>query len=187
MNTPVFRALRSGAITLTLIEADDLPVIEDRIRNTAEFEYFSNELRENYLPEYDSDGTRTQYGFYAEIDDQIVGFSLFSVDDWHDMRGSTGADTLPEMRGRGITPGSKAHLFYLGFALLGLNRIETACLISNVSSQRSIEKTLGFEFEGILRGYERNAAGEFEDVRWYGILRRDWERLYNPADVEVIT
>jgi ribosomal-protein-serine acetyltransferase len=101
------------------------------------------------------------------------------------LRGYTGADTPESMRGRGIAPRSKAHLLYVGFQMLGLNRIETGCFVSNTASQRSIEKTPGFVFEGILRAYGRNAQGVFEDERRYAILRSDWQRLYNPVDVTV--
>jgi ribosomal-protein-serine acetyltransferase len=77
-------------------------------------------------------------------------------------------------------------MFYLGFTLLGLNRIETGCLESNTASRRSIEKTPGFQFEGTLREYARNSQEEFEDELRSAILKRDWLRLYDPDQVEVL-
>jgi len=79
-----------------------------------------------------------------------------------------------------------APLLYLAFEILGLNRIETGCLVSNLASKRSIEKTAGFQLEGVLREYGLNYRGEFEDEYRYAILRRDWLKLYDKARVEVI-
>ena len=58
--------------------------------------------------------------------------------------------------------------------------------MSNLSSKRSIEKTAGFQFEGIMRESGINERGEFEDECLYAILRRDWERLYDKSLVQVI-
>ena len=57
----------------------------------------------------------------------------------------------------------------------------------NTASRRSLEKTPGLVFEGTLRQYGRNAAGEFEDERRYAILRRDWLDLYRNVAVEVLS
>ncbi len=137
------------------------------------------------MPRY-ADGGRTKYGFYARLDGELAGLSLLGVSDWQVRRGYSGADTLLHMRGRGVAPRSKPHLFYLAFGLLGLNRVETGCLASNVAARWSIEKTAGFQFEGVLREYGVNAQGEFEDECRYAILRRDWLGLYDKAQVEVI-
>ena len=102
------------------------------------------EIKENYIPEYE-DGRRIKYGFYTMLENQLAGVSLLGISDWKARKGYTGADTLLHMRGRGIAPASKPHLFFLGFEILGLNRLETGCLVSNLASRRSIEKTPGKE------------------------------------------
>ena len=112
--------------------------------------------------------------------------TLLTVDSWFERSGSTGADMFAHMRGRGITPRSKPHLFYLAFELLGLNRVATGCLISNESSRRSIEKTAGFQFEGVSRESGVNEQGDFEDEYLYAILKRDWLRLYDKTLIQVI-
>ena len=85
------------------------------------------------------------------FDGELAGLSLLGIDDWKQSRGYTGADTLAHMRGKGVAPRSKPHLFYLAFEILGLNRLETGCFVSNLASKKSIEKTAGFQFEGIKR------------------------------------
>ena len=120
-------------------------------------------------------------------DGELAGMSLLGIADWQRLRGFTGADTFAHMRGRGIAPGSKPHLFYLGFALLGLYRIETGCLVSNAASKRSLDKTPGLVFEGTLRGWFRWTDGHFEDEHRYSIVRPDWETHYDPADIETVS
>ncbi|HWT02872.1 MAG TPA: GNAT family protein [Pyrinomonadaceae bacterium] len=182
----MFKALRSGPIILYLIEETNLPEVRSMLQGFSDSGYMLGELDESYVPQFDEAGRRTKYGFYSTLDDELAGLSLLGVSSWKHGRGYTGADTLTHMRGRGVAPGSKPHLFYLAFEVLGLNRIETGCFASNVSSKRSIEKTVGFELEGVLREYGLNAAGRFEDEYRYSILKRDWLRLYDRAAVEVI-
>ncbi len=181
-----FKALQSGPITLYLINEDNLAEVRSRFEGFADSEEMLAEIDENYRPQYDEQGRQIQYGFYTTLNDELAGLSLLSVDSWKERKGATGADTLGHMRGRGVAPGSKPHLFYLAFELLGLNRVETGCLVSNIASKRSIEKTPGFQFEGVMRESGLNERGEFEDEYLYAILRRDWLRRYDKTQVTVI-
>ena len=181
-----FQALRHGRITLHLINADNFPAVRRMFTGFADSEYMLSELDQSYIPQYDSSGRRILYGFYALLDGELAGASLLGISDWGNLHGFTGADTLLHMRGRGVAPGSKPHLFYLGFHVLGLNRLETGCLVSNTASRRSIEKTPGFVYEGTLRRFARNDSGEFEDELRYSILREDWLKLYNFDEIDVI-
>jgi ribosomal-protein-serine acetyltransferase len=184
---PTFSALRHGDITLHLITEENLPTLIEDVAQYEEADDFQYELRHHYAPAYDKEGRRTAYGFYATVNNELMGFSLLNVDDWENKIGSTGADTLPHQRGKGIAPKSKPHLYYLAFHLLGLNRIETGTSVSNVASQRSLAKTPGIVYEGLFREAEWNEeTEEFEDVLRYAILRRDWATLYNAAEIEVI-
>ena len=180
----MFQALHSDSITLVLINDDNLPEINHLFQGHPDTDEMLAELHENYLPQYHN-GRRTNFGFYSLLDGELAGMCLLTVDSWEELHGSTGADVFRHMRGRGVTPRSKPHLFYLAFELLGLHRVATGCRVSNLSSRRSIEKTAGFVFEGISRESGRNERGEFEDERLYGILRREWAGLYDPAAVTV--
>ena len=112
--------------------------------------------------------------------------SLLGIDSFKEKKGYTGADTFLHMRGKGVAPRSKPHLFYFGFELLGLHRLATGCLISNHASKRSIEKTPGFIFEGVSRESGINDEGEFEDEYLYAILRKDWLTLYDNTKIKII-
>jgi len=180
------KEIRSGDLMLNLINEADVSQIDGLLREYDESEYFLGELHRSCVPRFDDESRRTKYGFLVESESNPAGLCLLGISSFEHKRGYTGADTLPHMRGRGIAPGCKPMLFYLAFELLGLNRVETGCNVSNTSSRRSIEKTPGFRLEGTLRGYSRNSEGEFEDELRYGILRRDWLELYNGSDVEAI-
>ncbi|MCB2376399.1 GNAT family N-acetyltransferase [Hymenobacter sp. BT635] len=181
----MFKALHSDDITLHLIDEDNLPEIFALFQGFPDSRAMLEELFRNYRPRYEQ-GQRTNFGFYSRLGTELAGLALLTVDSWEERAGSTGADIFQHMRGRGITPRSKPHLFYLAFELLGLNRVATGCRVSNLSSKRSIEKTPGFELEGVMRESGLNDAGEFEDEYLYAILRRDWLRLYDKARVTVL-
>jgi ribosomal-protein-serine acetyltransferase len=182
----MFNALYADSITLHLINDDNLADVCALFQGYPDSREMLQELLQNYLPQYEK-GQRTNYGFYVMLNDELAGMTLLSVDGNRDTKtGATGADMFAHMRGRGITPRTKPHLFYLAFALLGLNRVATGCLASNKASKRSIEKTAGFQLEGISRESGVNDAGEFEDEYLYAILRRDWLNLYDASAVQVI-
>lgn len=182
----MLKALYSDSITLHLIEEDNLADVCVLFQGYPDSREMLQELLRYYRPQYEN-GRRTNYGFYVLLDDKLAGVTLLNVDSEPDVwNGSTGADMFVHMRGRGITPRSKPHLFYVAFALLGLNRVATGCLVSNESSKRSIEKTAGFLFEGISRESGVNERGEFEDEYIYAILKRDWLRLYDATKIQVI-
>jgi ribosomal-protein-serine acetyltransferase len=181
-----FSALRAGAITLHRITEANAAEVRRLFSGFGDSAYMLAELESSYLPEYDAERRQTAFGFYATLYDTLAGCSILGVSSWSESRGFTGADTFFHMRGRGVAPHSKPLLFYLGFEVLGLHRIETGCFASNPSSRRSIEKTPGFIFEGTLREYARNATGQFEDEHRYAILKSDWQRLYDRNAVEVV-
>ncbi|MGY2131192.1 GNAT family N-acetyltransferase [Hymenobacter sp. HD11105] len=179
------KALYSDGITLHLINEDNLVEVYELFQGFPDSREMLEEMFRNYLPRYEQ-GRRTNFGFYSLLGTELAGMTLLTVDSWEERAGSTGADVFQHMRGRGITPRSKPHLFYLAFELLGLNRVATGMRVSNLSSKRSIEKTRGFQFEGIMRESGINDAGEFEDEYLYAILRRDWLELYDKSLVKVV-
>ena len=181
----MIKALYSDSITLHLINEENLATVCELFSGFPDSKEMLAELFRSYLPAYDK-GQRTNFGFYSMLNDELAGMALLSVDSWTQKCGSTGADVFRHMRGRGVTPRSKPHLFYVAFELLGLNRVATGCLVSNASSKRSIEKTAGFQFEGISRESGITDAGEFEDEYLYAILKRDWLQLYDPTQIQVI-
>jgi ribosomal-protein-serine acetyltransferase len=181
-----FRGLRCGAVALHRIDEGNLPDVRLMFAGLPDSAYMLAELEANYQPEYDDQRRQTLFGFYTTLRGELVGACLLGISSFAEARGFTGADTLVHRRGQGIAPASKPALFYLGFALLGLNRIETGCFASNLASRRSMEKTPGLLYEGTLRKYARNALGVFEDEHRFAIVRSDWIKLYGRTPIEVL-
>ena len=181
----MFRALRSDSITLHLITEDNFDEVCSLFQGFPDSFELLEEIRENYVPRLE-EGRRMRYSFYATLEDEFAGVTLLEVDSGDALTGSTGADVLLHMRGKGVAPRSKPHLFYLAFELLSLNRVETGCFISNLASKKSIEKTRGFMLEGTSRQSGRNDEGQLEDEHFYAILKQDWQKLYDKSRVEVL-
>lgn len=77
--------------------------------------------------------------------------------------------------GRGRMTAAVRELIGMAFRDPGLERIEIRCAVGNARSQ-AIPKRLGFTYEGTLRGAQHLHDGRV-DVRVYGLLREEWERL----------
>lgn len=181
----MFKAIYSDSITLYLINEENLAEVRSMLQGFPDSDSMLEELDQSYLPKF-QDGKRIRYGFYAMLENELAGLSLLDIDSWKTLTGSTGADILLHMRGKGVAPRSKPHLFYLAFEILKLNRVETGCFVSNIASRRSIEKTIGFQFEGTTRQSGINDSGELEDEHRYAILREDWVKHYHKNQIEVI-
>ena len=81
-----------------------------------------------------------------------------------------------------VTGKRNAKVYFLN----DFNRVETGYFVSNTASKKSIEKTVGFDFEGTTRQSGLNDFGEFEDEHRYAILQQDWVKHYNKTQVEII-
>lgn len=89
-----------------------------------------------------------------------------------DRRATTGTWLGRAHWGTGANAESKALLFHLAFAGLGLERLTAYADTDHVRSQRALE-SLGFAREGVLRAWHRHPDGP-HDLVVYGLLRGDW-------------
>ncbi len=181
-----FKAIQSDAVILTLINDDNIAAVRQMLQKFPDAEYMLAELEKSYRPRYDESGRRTKYGFYAHFEEELAGMTLLGICSWKNCRGYTGADILTHMRGKGIAPSAKPLLFYLAFEFLGLNRVETGCFVSNISSKKSIEKTPGFRPEGIVREFALNSRGEFEDEYRFAIIKKDWLKIRQNYNIRIV-
>lgn len=168
---------------IVLINDENKKYLHQQFLNSDESDYFCNELTRVSNARVDANDRRTRYGFYTLYEDQLAGLNLLGISNWEKKIGYTGVDVLPHLRGRGIAPATKPLLFYLGFELLKLELIETGCLVSNLSSKRSIEKTKGFQYVGILKDYHQHEDGRLEDEYRYFITRPVWEKEYSSIQI----
>ena len=77
--------------------------------------------------------------------------------------------------GRGLATAALRLLLQFGFETLQLNRIEAGHFDYNPASGRVMEKA-GMRFEGVRRQYVWH-RDRYKDVRWYAILREDYDAL----------
>jgi ribosomal-protein-alanine N-acetyltransferase len=82
--------------------------------------------------------------------------------------------------GTGANTASKALMFHLSFAALGLERLGAYAEVRHTRSQKALEN-VGFAKEGVLREWHRHPDGP-HDVVIFGLLRRDWREQ---PDIEV--
>jgi len=75
--------------------------------------------------------------------------------------------------GRGYATEAVGAVIRFGFESLSLHRIESNHFTRNPASGRVMEKN-GMRYEGLLRGAVKK-GDEYLDIRFYGILRGDWE------------
>jgi len=75
--------------------------------------------------------------------------------------------------GSGLNAESKALVMHLAFDVCGLERLSAYADTRHARSQAALEK-IGFEREGVLRGWHRHGE-EQKDVVFYGLLRSQWE------------
>lgn len=105
-------------------------------------------------------------------DGSLIGTCGFNVWNRRNRSAEIGYDLMPDYWGRGIATEAVQRIISWGFKEMGLNRIQADAMVHNEASARVLEK-LGFAEEGLQRqgGYWRN---EFHDLRYFGLLRRDW-------------
>jgi ribosomal-protein-alanine N-acetyltransferase len=112
------------------------------------------------------------YPFVMEYDGDIVG----QLNIWGVMRGSLCSATIgywvsERFAGHGITPTAVAMATDLGFAELGLHRIEICLRPENGPSLRVVQK-LGFRYEGLRRRYI-HIDGDWRDHLAFSLVRED--------------
>jgi ribosomal-protein-alanine N-acetyltransferase len=87
--------------------------------------------------------------------------------------------------GTGANGEAKALMCHLAFALLGLDRLGAYSNVEHVRSQRALAR-IGFQREGVLRGYHRHGDRAL-DVVVFGLLRGEWEAGALPGIAVTVT
>ena len=89
------------------------------------------------------------------------------------IKGEIGYWITAEFEGRGIVTRAVRALLGLGFAEIGLHRIEIRAGVDNTRS-RAVAERLGFTRESVARGAGRGAHGFYDQVV-YSILEDEWQ------------
>jgi RimJ/RimL family protein N-acetyltransferase len=107
------------------------------------------------------------------LDAGPIGISGLSEFVRRDRRATIGSWLGRAWWGTGANQEAKALVCHLAFTLLGLDRVGAYSNVEHERSQRALQR-IGFQREGVLRGYHRH-GGRALDVVIFGLLRADWE------------
>lgn len=100
------------------------------------------------------------------------GFHRWDKDHHH---AEVGYDLDPAYWGQGYMAEALHTALDCGFARMNLHRVDAMVYVENERSVRLLQK-LGFQIEGVLRGYFYQ-AGKYYDHYFLGLLREEWVNL----------
>ena len=124
------------------------------------------------LPDlYRSRGEKFQW--IIETYGEPAGWVTLVVSNWEHGLAEVGYALTSRLQNRGVMTRALGILLGELFSRTSLERIEARCALSNVSSQRVLEKN-GFVREGLLRSYFK-LRGRRVDNYLYAVLKEDWE------------
>lgn len=114
---------------------------------------------------------------YAVVDDQDVYLGTISLKNISP--GDRNAEYAVSLRKKAIGTGAAEfatrELLRIAFMELGLNKVYLNVLAENVRAIRFYQK-MGFEFEGEFAEHIQ-VQGQFRNIRWYGIRRKQYDRI----------
>lgn len=116
---------------------------------------------------------RLIWGVTLKETDRVIG--MVGLGSWnkHHRRAEVGYDLAQAYWGRGIGSEAVRTVLHFGFTALNLNRIEAATIADNHESVGLLKK-LGFQLEGIRRGYSWEWDGTFHNSAMFGLLRHEF-------------
>jgi ribosomal-protein-alanine N-acetyltransferase len=124
------------------------------------------------LPVRRESGTALELAI-VDGDDVPIGITLLTELARRDRRAVVGTWLGRAHWGTGANREAKALVAHLAFGPLRLERLAAYADVRNARSRSALQR-LGFEREGVLRGYHRHDDAP-RDVAVYSLLRDDWE------------
>ena len=115
--------------------------------------------------------TPDTYRFTILRDERPIGISTLRPPMYSGMELTIGIFATEHL-GRGIGTYAVAQTCAFGFNRIGLHRIELGVYPDNLRARRCYEKC-GFKEEALLRSFLYN-GGEYRDVVWMSLLKREW-------------
>jgi RimJ/RimL family protein N-acetyltransferase len=106
---------------------------------------------------------------------EVIGFEFCGLWGPGSIAGWFGTNIAPEHRGLGFGIEAKLLMLCFLFENYPVNHVGSDTVADHWPARRGME-ACGMTQEGLLKG-RLLRAGLYYDVVWYGILRRDWEKL----------
>lgn len=131
-----------------------------------------SEVAHQRLPDlYRGHGEKFQW--IIEASGEPAGWVTLVVNNWDHGLAEVGYALSSKFQNRGVMSEALDVLLHELFRRTMLERVEARCAVSNVSSQRVLEKN-GFVREGVLRSYFK-LRGSRVDNYLYAVLKEEWE------------
>lgn len=115
------------------------------------------------------------YQWAIEYDGKIIGSICAVKVDERDESAELGYCMGYDYWNKGIMSEAVGAIIDFLFGEVGFNRIEIAHAVKNPGSGRVAQKC-GLTYEGTKREEFKSRSGEFLDIAFYGILKKDWEK-----------
>jgi [ribosomal protein S5]-alanine N-acetyltransferase len=114
----------------------------------------------------------TQWGVVDKATWRLVGVCGFT--EWYpaDAKAEIAYGISKTYWGRGYIPEAVRMVLAFGFRVLGFERIQAACALENLASERVMQK-VGMTFEDILHEYSF-IKERYEDLKLYSVRRQDY-------------
>lgn len=109
--------------------------------------------------------------FLKENEEVAIGSCGFNYIDFENDRVEIGYELHSDYWRKGYMKEALKALIYYVFETYNVNRIEAKVDVDNIPSQKLLEN-IGFEFEGVLRGYEKQQS-QYIDIMMYSILNKN--------------
>lgn len=119
-------------------------------------------------------GRGEKFQWIIEALGEPAGWITLVVSNWEHGLAEVGYALTSRHQNRGVMTRALGILLEELFTRTDLERVEARCAVSNLSSQRVLEKN-AFVCEGRLRSYFK-LRGERVDNYLYAVLKEDWER-----------
>lgn len=120
-------------------------------------------------------GTGIRWGITLKDEGKVIGSCGFLNRQPKHYRAEIGYELSKVHWGKGVASEALEAVVKYGFEHFQLERMEALIELTNVPSQKLVEKQ-GFQKEGLLRHYEF-ANGKFEDLYMYSILKEDLQSM----------
>lgn len=132
---------------------------------------------EDFLSVDDMPNRNNSYAFaaFSKEDNSFIGFADIQIHSRNDGGGcgEIGYFLMPEFWGKGYATEVAGAMTDFGFECLKLHKVCARCNANNFKSE-NIMKKLGMTLEGQLRKV-RYKRGDWDDEKYYGILREEWQ------------
>ena len=122
---------------------------------------------------------KKRHRFAITVDDKLVGICTLRPPLFSGMELTIGIFS-ERYQGKGIGTFTVRHVCAWGFEKLRLHRIELGVYPDNIRAQRCYLRC-GFKKEALLRKLLYN-DGEFRDVIWMSLLRKEWQNVISGRD-----